>query len=93
VLIVWRKLRISAGVKLSVMDATLTLKLNQETIESGKKYAANKKLSLSRIVEVYLQSLTAERELDEIQISPFVRSMSTGKSVPADIDLGKRIFR
>jgi hypothetical protein len=92
-LIVWRKLRISAGVKLSVMDVTFTLKLNQETIESAKKYAANKKLGLSRIVEVYLQSLTAERELDEIQISPFVRSMSTGKSVPADIDLGKRIFR
>ena len=36
------------------MDTKLTLKLNQEIIEKAKNYAAEKKLSLSRLIENYL---------------------------------------
>ena len=54
------------------MDTKLTLKLNKEIIEKAKKYASEQKLSLSRIVEFYLQSLTKEAEEDEFEISPFV---------------------
>jgi hypothetical protein len=39
------------------MDTKLTLKLNQKIIENAKKYASDKKMSLSRIIEAYLQSL------------------------------------
>lgn len=67
------------------MDSKLTLKLNEDVIERAKKYASNKKLSLSRLIENYLDSLTRE-QTDEFEISPFVKSISTGKSIPADAD-------
>jgi len=56
------------------MDTKLTLKLNQRIIEKAKEYASNKKMSLSRIVEAYLQSLTSENDTSEFEISPFVKS-------------------
>lgn len=67
------------------MDSKLTLKLNEKVIDRAKKYAANKKLSLSRLVENYLDSITREQNGD-FEISPFVKSMSSGRSVPADVD-------
>ena len=69
-----------------IMDVKLTLKLDQEIIEKAKHYAANKKLSLSRLIETYLQSITSEKKSDEIQISPFVKSLSTGVQIPNDFD-------
>lgn len=71
------------------MDTKLTLKLNQEIIEKAKKYAADKKLSLSRLIENYLNSLTSTKNNEELEISPFVKSLSTGVSVPLDFDYKK----
>ena len=71
------------------MDTKLTLKLNQEVIEKAKKYASDKKLSLSRIVEFYLRSLTIENSHEDFEISPFVKSISTGKSLPPDLNYKK----
>lgn len=71
------------------MDTKLTLKLNQDVIEKAKAYASNRKMSLSRIVEVYLQSLTSEKETAEFEISPFVKSISTGTEIPTDLDYKK----
>lgn len=71
------------------MDTKLTLKLNQSIIEKAKLYASNKKMSLSRIVEVYLQSLTSGIDENEIEISPFVKSIATGVSIPSDLDYKK----
>ena len=68
------------------MDKKLTLKLNQEIIENAKKYASDKKMSLSRIIEAYLQSLTSEKNKTDFEISPFVKSMATGINIPADLD-------
>lgn len=67
------------------MDSKLTLKLNENVIERAKKYASNKKLSLSRLIENYLDSLTRE-QTDDFEISPFVKSISSGKSIPVDLD-------
>ncbi|MCU7614681.1 DUF6364 family protein [Chryseobacterium sp. GMJ5] len=67
------------------MDSKLTIKLNETVIERAKKYASGKKMSLSRLIENYLDSLT-RGESDEFEISPFVKSISTGKSIPVDID-------
>jgi hypothetical protein len=69
------------------MDTKLTLKLNQEIIEKAKKYASNKQMSLSRIVEAYLQSLTCEKGATGFEISPFVKSIATGIEIPADLKL------
>jgi hypothetical protein len=71
------------------MDTKLTLKLNQEIIERAKEYASNKKMSLSRIVEAYLQSLTSNDDTAEFEISPFVKSISTGTEIPANLDYKK----
>lgn len=70
------------------MNTKLTLKLDQEVIESAKKYASDQKLSLSKIVEAYLQSLISEKNIDDLKISPFVKSISTEKKSP-DLDYKK----
>lgn len=72
------------------MDTKLTLKLNQEIIEKAKQYAADKKLSLSRLIENYLHNLTVEKtKPSNLQISPFVKSLSTKLKLPVDYDLKK----
>ncbi len=68
------------------MDTKLTLKLNQVVIENAKIYARNKKISLSRLIENYLQALTVNESNSDFEISPFVKSISTGKSLPNDLD-------
>jgi len=71
------------------MDTKLTLKLNQEIIERAKEYASDKKMSLSRIVESYLQSLTTDKKDSDFQISPFVKSLASGTKIPTDLDYRK----
>lgn len=71
------------------MDTKLTLKLNKDVIEKAKEYATNKQMSLSRIIEAYLQSLTSENEISDLEISPFVKSISTGVEIPSDLDYKK----
>ena len=73
------------------MNTKLTLKLNTEVIQQAKQYAVSQHRSLSSIVEDYLKVLTSQidpnQETDEIEISPFVKSMATGVKISADIDV------
>lgn len=71
------------------MDTKLTLKLDQEVIEKAKLYASDKKLSLSRLIENYLNSLTSHQPTGELEISPFVKSLSSGVKIPSDYDYKK----
>ncbi|WP_026836982.1 DUF6364 family protein [Gillisia sp. JM1] len=71
------------------MDTKLTLKLNQEIIERAKEYASDKKMSLSRIVESYLQLLTTDKKDADFEISPFIKSLATGTKIPADLNYRK----
>jgi hypothetical protein len=71
------------------MDTKLTLKLNKEIIDKAKAYASDKKMSLSRIIEAYLQSLTTDKITDDFEISPFIKSMATGVKIPLDFDYRK----
>lgn len=67
----------------------MTLKLDKSVIEDAKKYAASHQQSLSRIIESYLKVLTNKEPRKgekEIEISPFVKSMSTGVQIPVDLD-------
>lgn len=57
------------------MDTKLTLKLDKHIIENAKKYAKEKKISLSKMVESYLNSITKESE-EKVEITPFVESLS-----------------
>jgi hypothetical protein len=66
------------------MDTKLTLKLDQSVIERAKKFASDKKISLSKLVENYLDSVTKEK-VDDFEISPFIRSIASGTSVPLHV--------
>ena len=71
------------------MDAKLTLKLDKLVIDKAKEYASSHQRSLSRLIESYLKSLVDKeyKPVDnDIEISPFVKSMKTGVKLPADID-------
>lgn len=69
------------------MNTKLTLKLNQEIIERAKQYAILKKMSLSRLIENYLSTLTSEKsEGSTFEISPFVKSLSSNSGLPANFD-------
>ncbi len=74
------------------MDTKLTIKLDKYVIDKAKNYASSHKKSLSRLIESYLQSLVIQdnsTDNEEIQISSFVKSMSSGIIIPADFDYKK----
>lgn len=72
------------------MDTKLTLKLNQEIIEKAKRYAVDKNVSLSRLIENYLNSLTSGKSAaNEIEVSPFVKSLSSKVNIAVDYDYKK----
>ena len=76
------------------MDTKLTLKLDKTVIEQAKKYASSHKRSLSRIIESYLRSLINRDKNDDesdLEISPFVKSISTGVNIPSDFDYKSEI--
>jgi hypothetical protein len=71
------------------MDTKLTLKLDKSVIEKAKEYASAHQRSLSAIIESYLLSLTTGKNDtgEQIEISSFIKSMSSGTSIPSDLDL------
>lgn len=77
---------------MNVIDTKLILKLNQRIIEKAKENASNKKMSLSRIVEAYLQSLTTKNDSSEFEISPFVKSIVTGTEIRVELDYKREYF-
>jgi len=72
-----------------MMNTKLTLNLNAEIIQEAKSYAKSHQVSLSKLIENYLNSLIAEKRNEEHQISDFVKSMSTRTKLPTDFDLKK----
>ena len=71
------------------MDAKLTLKLDKFVIDRAKDYASSHRKSLSRMIESYLKSLIdkeSPEHKNDIEISPFIKSMQTGVKIPADYD-------
>ncbi len=71
------------------MNAKLTIKLDKDVIEKAKEYAAAQERSLSNLVESYLKALVNREKSDnfeEIEITPFVRSMTMGNDLPPDFD-------
>lgn len=67
------------------MDTKLTLKLDKEIIYQAKLYAESKKISLSKLIESYLQLLTKENSNSD-KISPLVESLSGVIELPKNYD-------
>jgi len=72
------------------METKLTLRLNDRVIERAKMYAKKQRISLSKMIEFYLDSLTREKSDEkETDITPFVESLSGVINLPADFDYKK----
>ena len=70
------------------METKLTLRLNKNVILRAKNYAQGHKISLSKLIESYLDSLTTQSSAD-IEITPLVKSLSGVINLPADFDYKK----
>lgn len=67
------------------MDTKLTLNLDKSVIERAKKYAKSRKISLSKLIESYLSSLTNKKSQDT-EITPLVESLSGVIELDEDFD-------
>ena len=70
------------------METKLTIRLKKRVIERAKEYAHNHKISLSKMVESYLESVTATKK-EEFEITPLVESLSGVIHLSEDFDLKK----
>ena len=57
------------------MNTKLTLNLNKSVIKRAKDYAKENRVSLSKLIESYLNSLTKKQQ-EEIKVSPLVESLT-----------------
>ncbi len=73
---------------MNTVNTKLTIKLDTDVISRAKKYAQHRKTSLSKMIESYLDSVT-KPDLDEIEITPLVKSLSGVISLPEDYDYKK----
>ena len=58
------------------MESKLTLKLNDNSIARAKEYVAQKKISLSSIVENFFDGLTLNEKAPEFEYSPLVNELA-----------------
>ncbi len=73
------------------METKLTIRLKKKVIEKAKDYAQNHKISLSKMVESYLESVTEPRK-DELEITPLVESLSGVIHLSEDFDFKKDYY-
>ena len=66
------------------MNTKLTLNLDKSIIEEAKSYAKENKVSLSKLIENYLNSLTKKSDKKNVKVSPLVESL-TGV-ISSDVD-------
>lgn len=57
------------------MNTKLTLNLDKSVIEQAKKYAREHQVSLSKLIENYLDSIT-KSSIEKSKISPLVESLT-----------------
>jgi len=67
------------------METKLTLRLKKSVIERAKLYAYNQRISLSKMIEIYLESITASKE-KEAGTTPLVESLSGVIELEHDFD-------
>lgn len=68
------------------MDKKLTLSLDKTIIESAKNYAKSNNISLSKLIESYLTTLT-KRNRNSTEITPLVESLSGVINLEEDFDV------
>ncbi|MBS4061909.1 MAG: hypothetical protein KG029_16040 [Bacteroidetes bacterium] len=72
------------------METKLTLRLNDHVIERAKLYARSHNISLSKLIESYLDSVTRQNETEKkTSFTPLVESLIGVIDLPADFDYKK----
>jgi hypothetical protein len=69
------------------MNTKLTLNIDNKIIEEAKSYAKNNRVSLSKLIENYLSSLTKKKS-GKSSVSPLVESL-TGVISSRNVDFKK----
>jgi hypothetical protein len=75
------------------MEAKLTLRLNKRVIDRAKNYAHLHDVSLSKMIESYLDSVTEDKSGKSIEITPLVKSLSGIAKLNPDFDFKKDYTR
>lgn len=75
------------------MNTKLTLTIEQKIIEKAKKYANERGRSLSDIIENYLKAITKEDTIEDIDLTPMVKSMKGTFKAPKNIDYKKELSK
>lgn len=70
------------------MDTKLTIRLNKGVIAKAKEYAQKHQISLSKMIESYLDSITKQDKTTH-EISPLVESLSGVIQLEKDYDYKK----
>ncbi|NOX86199.1 MAG: hypothetical protein GXO86_09590 [Chlorobi bacterium] len=70
------------------MNTKLTIRMEDSIIERAKQYAKKHNVSLSKIIESYLNSLTQQKK-GENEITPLVKKLSGVIDLPDDFDYKK----
>lgn len=65
------------------MNTKLTLNIDQGVIDEAKSYAKNNNVSLSKLIENYLLSLTKKNK-EKSKVSPLVESLTGVISLESD---------
>ena len=68
-----------------IMDSKLTVRLDSNVIERAKQYARNHNVSISRLIESYLDSVTQQKSKD-VEITPLVKSLSGVIKINSEFD-------
>jgi antitoxin component of RelBE/YafQ-DinJ toxin-antitoxin module len=64
------------------MDAKITLSFDESVIKKAKQYAERHNISLSRLMEMLLDKITANnyQSLEDLPLADWVNEISEGKS-------------
>jgi hypothetical protein len=71
------------------METELTLRLNKRVIDRAKDYAHLHDISLSKMIESYLDSVTEDKSAVATDITPLVKSLSGVIQLNPDHDYNK----
>jgi hypothetical protein len=75
------------------MNTKLTLTIEQSIIEKAKKYANEKGRSLSSIIENYLKIITKEEEVNDIKLTPIVKTLKGSFKAPKNLNYKKELSK
>lgn len=70
------------------METKLTLRLRKSVIDKAKEYSQKHNISLSKMIEIYLESITTSRK-KEPETTPLVESLCGVIKIDSDFDYKK----